>query len=1349
LKFLPIKYFLLLLLLLSLPAYSQITRLNLEKKYPVLLNEDMIWIGTPNGLYQYDYDDNVFKKYSLPQKQNNENIKQIFKYQDYLWCVLEKGLAALHLKLNEWLVFDSTNGLPSNDITAIDFLGDYVWVSTKNGAARFDLLIEQWEKYDNSKGLTQANIKDLVSANEKIWFLTENEFLEYETKFEKWRNYKFEGEILNYKRIIKYSDELWFLSNNGITRFNPVTQYREFYSLPCLNEESLLEIFTEGNILWIISRQGIFYFDKNSNIWKEFEGNSYLKEKKINNGYISGDQIWIFTGDAILLWSRTNKTWETIDYSSGLSSTNYSGSYTDGTLTMLINEKSIEYRKTSSDPWHIFSFTSQTRTEQENLFNNFLDNPEGGYIPVGNYKWNWQGTNIIYLYDFENNLYDNFSKQSTGSNYRMDIKNHIDFGNSRKISGFYNNIDLNATEYGLKYRGNDSDFVREIGLGDFRRDPGDIAFNEGVNLYGGNFRLQYGDKTERFKRSLLSIKGNAGEIRTKKTYEIYSGAFDNFNYTINSNNFTRNRFYKIKGLPANSRPDDIKIYVDDLNYQNNTGNTLSHKTFAGISGDFDELKPVEDFYFNEKINALCFIKTMNSSSVIIITYKLNNQYYESVLQSGNYSTAQNNIYYLSGQKIIPYTLKIKILDTNGNAVPLNRLGLDNDNDGSVDLPYLDYEKGILSLPEKISLPWGSRMQVQYKTERSMIQLKHKNLLRGSEVLYLDGATAGGGNDYIIDYTNGTLIFVREGVMNDDTRIEIEYEYYDESDDIFTGVGINYSPSDNFFIQAGWQKTDKSDINLLDLNSEIRYNLKGYDIRILPGIIYSPAFRQLTGKSVDGYISSNYLRLRTLYQDYSENYVNLYKPQFSLGDLKNKAQVTAEIDLPVDIRFKGEWKKSTGFLINNINPTDELKNISLLLHNSVLPNIRISLQDIKSVNSDSSYNKTFIQGITDYQIPKDLVKKILLENIKLEGFIRFGKEEEDIRDIKRNFNQWHFRFNTQISSQFQGGIFYRRNEYNDDLRNDPITSSEKVLFDLSHEEWQLIQTNLRVENNLDKYYLTDNGYTNSNLSQFSQINFRISPGKIWEKFNPLFFELNYNNTLYDNGLNPETFNKYLWQLSSVNVTGLSEMYINRNYYIKNEYRPYSDFLLYSLFEWNTQENRMNINRMSRFNFRWNEKIDMKISMETRLIVQFKYYYLDQAFNRFTNEYEPSVWIEHRFSTDLQNSINLIYKKSIPQDNNITITGNNWQARYNLIWRTGSFPGMKYTEINQSFGGNYQKTSNTEGLETILFSSNSSIDLYPLYSLVIRLRFDISRYMDLLYDRNCYTYLAFNLKATLKL
>ena len=1338
--------------------YSQFTKIYLQRQYPAIRVENQIWFGQQHGLYQYRPDDDAFKKFALLFTQQNREIKLLYFYDEWLWCVLDSGLAALHTRLGEWYYFDSSSGLPSDTVNALTFENDYVWAATNRGAARFDLLIEEWEIYNENIGLTFLEVRDISYKEDLIWMLGKYTLSEYDPRFEKWRYFPVnQDSTVISERLFQLGREIWVVCNKGMLRFVPDLQTWQPFYQDNLNEENLLEIILEDNRIWAITKSGLFFYEQTSGVWREFSGNDYLQGMQIIDGSINAQQIWILVEDRVLLWDREKRTWEFFDYASGLSYAQYKSIHIEGTSTFLLNPSIIEYRQNMQSPWRRFLLKDQAEkgpSGKGRIFKNLFDNESGGYLPIGKYRWGWEGTRAVFLEERQYNL-DESEVEQTVSGQRLDIKSQFNLSRNRTFSGYYNDADFSEVVYGTRYRSRTNDLLQEFIWGDFRNQIANNPFGESVNFFGSSIWMQTGKKTPRFKRSLITLKAHSGEQRSQKTYEFSQGVLQEFEKQNRDIDYIKNQFFSIPNLDTlGSPPELIEIYVDDLNPDNNNPNTNIYFNIAGIQGDFDLWKEIEDYIFYTKVPSIRFLTFLPTNWIVAIRFLQNGVWREGLLQYGeSISTAMQNVYFLGGQNIIAYTFSLRIVDSLEMEIPLDYFGLDDDGDMHVDSRWLDFVEGFLFFPQARPFPDPvyneqnptsfNRILANYETELPVIQLEHNNLVRGSETVRLDSRIATGGNDYVVDYTNGTLIFVREGLVNPDTRIEIEYEYFLDKHDRVHGAGLNLSPSDNFFIQGNWLHISPDEeftadtvesTNLLNMHGELRHNFKSVDVRIIPGIAYHPDDENAAGTSLEGLISSSRFRFQSLYQHYAENYRNLYRPQFVLGPLKRRLQFYATVDALEYLRFTGEWQKLHGFSTpEKNNPTDEIGSSSLLLHHGKLPALELSYTQFLTQLQGQTSRKYFWESRLDYQLSDLSKRKLFISSLRLEALLRSGEQENGTSSLLPNqkFNQALIRFNTAISQRFQAGILYRiRNVKDNSIQNvdNPVSRSERLLLDLSHEEWRLFQFNLRLENNLTNYYHRDSDTKNLNLRYFSQVNVRFFPGHLWRPLSPFSFDMNYNRSMNGAGTLRQDQGNWLWWVSDSKIKKLENYQRLENYYLKNEFRPSAWWFLYSLIEFSPQENSVGGSKLRTKFWRWSEKIDLRLGWKTHLILQYREFYQDREYGRIDHYYEPSGQLEYRLSQDFLNILNLLYRHRINREGRILDVSDRWEARYDINWRKYPFLKLRGMEFRQGFAISHLDQSGYNASGQLQLSTSSVIDLYPVHSLIIRLRADWSDFQD---------------------
>jgi hypothetical protein len=426
---------------------------------------------------------------------------------------------------------------------------------------------------------------------------------------------------------------------------------------------------------------------------------------------------------------------------------------------------------------------------------------------------------------------------------------------------------------------------------------------------------------------------------------------------------------------------------------------------------------------------------------------------------------------------------------------------------------------------------------------------------------------------------------------------------------------------------------------------------------------------------------------------------------------------------------------------------------VLLHKTNLPSLQVSYQDMVTHSDTDKIRKAFLTGQLEYQVPENLLHYLGIRSLKVEAYMRQGKQsgQEMLGTLNQRFNHKYIRVNSNFTDQIVGSFYYRRNDYfhdTDSAGQHPLSRNEHVLINFSQEQWRVLQINLSAENTLDQNSLDGSMFASSRINNFSQANFRFSPGQLWDKLNPLFFEFNINHSAMSWGTSDKPAGHYLWQFYNNGNSMLDYSQQNSNYYVKNEYRPTPKIILYSLLEWNTLDIRNGESELLQFYRRWNEKLELKLGYALRVILQYKQFFQDKSFARIYRYYEPSAWIEHRWTGSLQDIINVQYRIITEQDENLYSNGSNLIIGYNIIWRKEKFIGLKRIEVRNDIAENINLSEGENQMKNYLLTNSSSVDIYPFSSAIIRFQVQYRNNIDMLLASNTNSDFAFNFKFILR-
>jgi hypothetical protein len=292
------------------------------------------------------------------------------------------------------------------------------------------------------------------------------------------------------------------------------------------------------------------------------------------------------------------------------------------------------------------------------------------------------------------------------------------------------------------------------------------------------------------------------------------------------------------------------------------------------------------------------------------------------------------------------------------------------------------------------------------------------------------------------------------------------------------------------------------------------------------------------------------------------------------------------------------------------------------------------------------------------------------------------------------------------------------------------------MDFDHEQWRLLQTYVRLENKLTRKFHFQSSGNDINLAKSYQLNLRFAPGVLYDLFSPMNFEFNFNQSFNTWGTADYNDNKWIWQIFKRDYDIDGNVQNIRSYYLKNELNLGSRLLLTSMGEINNQNNRLSNSSLNNDYWRWSEKLSIKLNFKTRLNLQYRQYYQDREYGRTDKYYEPSTWIEYRWTPDFQNTYYLLYRKRFKTNGNLHDNIVTWEGRYDIIWGKDRVFLARRFELRQSFFISHVDSEGDNPQQTYQYSSNSAIDLYPIHSTVFRFQIDLVRHLDRLtptYDR----------------
>ncbi len=292
-----------------------------------------------------------------------------------------------------------------------------------------------------------------------------------------------------------------------------------------------------------------------------------------------------------------------------------------------------------------------------------------------------------------------------------------------------------------------------------------------------------------------------------------------------------------------------QIFRDDRNSFNNTANTLTNKTVtnqgASFKGDFDALVSGQDYFIDYQLGIIQFKSAAAGNAVLAVSLttadgvSITDKMIKDENTTDTFKSYElKNRYSLGSTNIIRNDpdFIIQIRDLNGKSFfdadsnnvqdpaaekSYNEIfGLDAQPlDGRTDEKNIDFDFGILRFPDStpfitentafagrsnveiysISFPTTKyKIHVEF-VQKTNIYLLNPGIVKGSEIIYVDGVKLSRDQDYFIDYTSGFLQFLRPELITTKSLIVVDYEYFpftSKSNQTLIGTSLKMTVSPN-------------------------------------------------------------------------------------------------------------------------------------------------------------------------------------------------------------------------------------------------------------------------------------------------------------------------------------------------------------------------------------------------------------------------------------------------------------------------------------------------------------------------------------------------------------------------
>jgi len=348
----------------------EVSRIDLGIKSPVrtLLpgKNNMLWIGTANGLIQYSIDNGKYQLYNDVNSQLSHNmVRSIFEETNgNLWVGTYDGLNVLKKGENTFITIYSNESFPPSfknhlilDIKPTSAISDsLLWIGTELGLYTLNSRSLDFEKYNNEKiRLSNEVIKYIYTDREQnIWLGTDFGLNIIKTASDAheiyFHNPKLAYSIANNVIWQVFEDAggvIWLVTSNGLSRINKFGNFYTYHEITTESEQQPIGnqvksfLTSSSGKYWLATQHGVIMIDPVTGKKTLFDTSSPANQRLLLNNAFALEEdklgrIWIGTAGGINIWDevQSSMTNITADGTNGLNS-NYIGKFSkspDGTF---------------------------------------------------------------------------------------------------------------------------------------------------------------------------------------------------------------------------------------------------------------------------------------------------------------------------------------------------------------------------------------------------------------------------------------------------------------------------------------------------------------------------------------------------------------------------------------------------------------------------------------------------------------------------------------------------------------------------------------------------------------------------------------------------------------------------------------------------------------------------------------------------------------------------------------------------------------------------------------------------------------------------------------------------------
>ncbi len=246
---------------------------------------------------------------------------------------LEGGVSLFDPKTGNFTTLTPEQGLANVKVWGMLIDGDNVWFGTPRGISVLDTAklaeldpfnySQAFTTYTTESGLAEKDVRSFAKRGKTMWLGTNKGISSLDLDTNNFTNYDPEDlPAPTVNSIVADDDYVWAGTTGGLVRLDPQSGDLKTYEMPDrgLGSDIVHVVRSEGNSLWVGTRQGLFILDKTGESWTVY-GEDVLPDVWVTDVVVSDEKAWVGTikgGMAVL--DRSKDKWKIFNSKKGMAS---------------------------------------------------------------------------------------------------------------------------------------------------------------------------------------------------------------------------------------------------------------------------------------------------------------------------------------------------------------------------------------------------------------------------------------------------------------------------------------------------------------------------------------------------------------------------------------------------------------------------------------------------------------------------------------------------------------------------------------------------------------------------------------------------------------------------------------------------------------------------------------------------------------------------------------------------------------------------------------------------------------------------------------------------------------------